>query len=101
MSIKIIIERRFKEKVLPETLRTIDEIRMQALRSRGYIGGETIVNMRDNREVSVISAWSSLEDWTSWYDKKEWEELERRLLPNLVEPAKIRAFMPGADFEKL
>ncbi len=32
MSIKIIIERRFKEKVLRETLRTIDEIRMQALR---------------------------------------------------------------------
>lgn len=101
MSIKIIIERRFKEKVLPETLRTIDEIRMQALRSRGYIGGETIVNMRDNREVSVISAWSSLQDWTSWYDQKEWEELERRLLPDLVEPAKIRAFMPGADFEKI
>ena len=101
MSIKIIIERRFKGNVLSETLRTIDEIRMQALRSRGYIGGETIVNMEEDREVAVISAWSSLEDWTSWYDKKEWEELEKRLLPNLVEPAKIRAFMPGADFQKL
>lgn len=101
MSIKIIIERRFKEKVQPETLRTIDEIRMQALRSRGYIGGETLVSMEDNREVSVISAWSSLEDWKSWYDTKEWEGLEKSLLPDLAEPAKVHAFMPGADFEKL
>ncbi len=101
MSIKIVIERRFKEKVRPETLRTIDEIRMQALRSRGYIGGETMVNLKDNKEVSVISAWSSLEDWTSWYEKREWEALEKELLPYLVEPANIRAFMPGADFEKL
>lgn len=101
MSVKIVIERKFKERVLPETLRTIDEIRMLALRSRGYIGGETIVNMKDGREVAVLSAWSSLEDWTAWYDKKDWEELEKQLFPNLVEPAKIRAFMPGADFEKL
>jgi len=101
MSVKIVIERRFKEKVLPETLKIIDEIRMLALRSRGYIGGETIVNMEDNREVAVLSAWSSLEDWTSWYEKKDWEELEKSLRPALEEPAKIRAFMPGADFEKI
>jgi len=100
MSIKIVIERKFKEAVVLETLEIIDEIRMKALRDRGYIGGETVVNVDDDREVVVFSAWSSVDDWKTWYDKKEWEELEKKLAPNLVEPVKIRAFMPGADYVK-
>ncbi|MBE9542843.1 MAG: antibiotic biosynthesis monooxygenase, partial [Proteobacteria bacterium] len=51
MSIKIVIERKFKEAVVLETLEIIDEIRMKALRDRGYIGGETVVNVDDDREV--------------------------------------------------
>lgn len=100
MSYKIIIERRFKEPPNQEVLRIIDEIRIKALRNRGYIGGETIVNADDHREVLVISAWSGVEDWKIWYDGKEWKELERALAPNLDGPVKIRVFMPGADYEK-
>ena len=100
MSIKIVIERKFKEAVVPETLEIIDEIRMQALRDKGYIGGETVVNVDDDREVLVFSAWSSVEDWKTWYDKKEWEGLEKKLAPQLVEPVKIRALMPGANYKK-
>ena len=100
MSIKIVIERKFKEAVVQEILEIIDEIRIKALRDKGYIGGETIVNVDDDREVLVVSAWSSVEDWKTWYDKKEWEELEKKLTPRLEEPAKIRIFMPGADYAK-
>jgi heme-degrading monooxygenase HmoA len=83
-----------------DDLRTIDEIRIKALRDRGYIGGETVVNADDRREVLVFSAWSSVDDWKTWYGKKEWEELEKELIPYLEEPAKIRIFMPGADYAK-
>jgi heme-degrading monooxygenase HmoA len=100
MSIKIVIERRFKEAVSPEILEVIDEIRIKALRDRGYIGGETVVNVDDDREVLVFSAWSSVDDWKTWYDKKEWEELEKKLIPHLDDTVKIRAFMPGADYAK-
>jgi heme-degrading monooxygenase HmoA len=100
MSIKIVIERKFKEAVVPETLEIIHEIRVKALRDRGYIGGETVVNVDDDREVLVFSAWSSADDWKTWYEKKEWEELEKKLAPNLVEPVKIRALMPSADYVK-
>ena len=100
MSIKIVIERKFKEAVVPETLEIIDEIRVKALRDRGYIGGETVVNVDDDREVLVFSAWSSVDDWKTWYEKKEWEELETKLAPNLAEPLKIRAVMPSADYVK-
>ncbi len=100
MSVKIVIERKFKEAVVPEILQIIDEIRIKALRDRGYIGGETVVNCDDDREVLVFSAWASVDDWKSWHEKKEWEELEKELAPLLEEPVKIRAYMPGADYAK-
>ena len=100
MSVKIIIERKFKKAPVPEILQLIDEIRIKALRDRGYIGGETVVNVVDNREVLVFSAWSSADDWEIWYKKKDWQELEKELAPHLAEPAKIRVLMPGADYLK-
>lgn len=74
MSIKIMIERKFKQTPGPKIFEAIDEIRIKALRNRGYIGGETMVNVDDEREVLVISAWSSVDDWRTWYDTKEWKE---------------------------
>ena len=100
MSIKIIIERKFKETPTLEILQVLDEIRIIALRNRGYIGGETIVNVDDDREILVISSWSSVDDWKTWYDTKEWKELEKDLAPHLDGSVKIRIFMPGADYEK-
>ncbi len=100
MSIKIMIERKFKEAVSQEILEIIDEIRIKALRDRGYIGGETVVNVDDDREVLVISAWASVDDWKTWYDNKDWEDLEKGLASHLEESVKIRIFMPGADYAK-
>ena len=100
MSVKIVIERKFKEAPTEDDLRVIDEIRIKALRDRGYIGGETVVNADNSREVLVFSAWSSVDDWNSWYTKKDWEKLEKSLAPHLEEPAKIRIFSPGADYAK-
>jgi heme-degrading monooxygenase HmoA len=100
MSVKIVIERKFKEAPTEKDLSVIDEIRVKALRDRGYIGGETVVNADNSREVLVFSAWSSVADWNSWYTKKDWEKLEKSLAPHLEEPAKIRIFAPGAEYAK-
>ncbi len=100
MSVKIVIERKFKGAPTEDDLRVIDEIRIQALRNRGYIGGETVVNADNGREVLVFSAWSSVDDWKTWYGKKDWHDLEKALMPHLEQPAKIRIFMPGADYAK-
>lgn len=100
MSIKIVIERKFKEPVVPEILQILDEIRIKALRVKGYIGGETAVNVDDDREVLVFSSWSSAEDWTKWYDTEEWKDLEKKLVPHLAETVKVNVFIPAADYEK-
>ncbi len=100
MSVKIMIVRKFKEAPSEEDLRGIDELRIKALRQKGYIGGETVVNCDDNREVMVLSAWSSLEDWETWARDQERDKLEDELASRLEGPVKTGAFMPSADYMK-
>lgn len=100
MSTKILIERRFKEPVSPDILKVIEDIRIKALRQRGYIGGETMIDAEDDRNVLVISLWSSVTDWTTWYGGKDWKSLEKQLIPYLAEPVKVRVFIAGADYAK-
>ncbi len=97
MSAKIIIERKFKEAPSPENYKSINKLRVSAMHQRGYISGETLINLEDNREFVVISFWSKIDDWKSWLNSEERSELENELAPHLEEPAKIRAFRIGAD----
>ncbi len=101
MSVKIIIERKFKKEAVGKYLQTIEDLRAKALRQRGYIGGETYVNLDDKREVIVFSAWSNLDDWNMWQDNQERSELEDDLNPHLSSPQKIRAFISSADYIKM
>ena len=97
MSAKIIIERKFKEAPSPENYKSINKLRVSAMHQRGYISGETLVNLEDNREIIVLSFWSNIDDWKSWLNSEKKNELESELAPHLEEPAKIRAFRIGAD----
>jgi heme-degrading monooxygenase HmoA len=100
MSVRIIIERKFKNTPDQKYLSLIDEIRTLALRQRGYVGGETYVNLDDEREVIVFSAWSELDDWKNWLNNQERAKLEDQLTHLLQEPASIRTLIPRADFAK-
>ena len=97
MSVKIIIERKFKEAPSQENYKSINKLRVSAMHQRGYISGETLVNLDDNREFVVISFWSNIDDWKNWLNSEERGDLENELVPHLEEPAKIRAFRIGAD----
>ncbi len=97
MSVKAIIERRFKESLTPENLRTIEDIRIKATQQEGYVSGETLVNSADDREVIVISTWSSLHDWEAWSQNQERAELASGLAAHLTEPVRITPYLLGAD----
>ncbi len=97
MSVKVIIERQFKEALTPENLRTIEDIRIKATQQEGYVSGETLINSADDREVIIISTWSSLDDWEAWSHNQERAELDSGLAPHLAEPVKITPYLPGAD----
>jgi heme-degrading monooxygenase HmoA len=97
MSVKIIIERKFNDAPNVEAIRTINNLRINAMRQKGYISGETLVDPQDNRKIVVLSSWSSLEGWEAWLNSPERQQLEAKLVSHLEEPETIRNFLLGSD----
>ena len=97
MTVKIIIDRKFKEAPQAEDIRTLNDLRIRAMGQEGYIGGETLVETDDYRKVVVLSVWSSIDDWEIWINSRERQKLESKLAPQLEQPPNIRSFMLGAD----
>ena len=66
MAIKIIIERHTipgNELSLSELLL---QLRAEAMKTKGYISGETLRALDDPNKYIVISTWDTLEDWRAW-----------------------------------
>ena len=98
MAVKIFIERRFKEAPKAEDIRALNDLRMKAMQQDGYVSGETLVELEDNRTMIVISVWSSFEEWEKWFSSHDRRRYEAELNPLMERPASIRAFMLGADW---
>ena len=97
MSIKIIIERKFKESPNVDDVRIINDLRINAMQQNGYIGGETLVDSVDNRTVVVLSSWTGFEAWGTWVNSWKRQQLEAKLRLRLREPEKIRSLLLGSS----
>ena len=97
MTVKIIIDRQFKEAPKADDIRILNDLRIRAMGQTGYISGETLVDVEDNKKLVVMSVWANLEDWETWRDSGERKRLETELSSFLEEPTNVRAFMLGAD----
>jgi quinol monooxygenase YgiN len=58
----------------------------------GYIGGETLVNAKDNSNIVVISTWRSIEDWERWAKSETRAKLYRKIEPMLQKKPKVRIY---------
>ncbi len=97
MSVKIAIKRKFKEIPNADDIRNINDLRINAMQQKGYIGGETLVDSVDNRTVVVLSTWIDMEAWKTWLDSRERQHLEATLSQSLREPEKIRTYLLGSS----
>ena len=97
MSVKVLIQRRFREPPDAEDFMAINDFRIGAMAHGGYIGGETLVAVEDQREVAVISTWLTLADWQRWAASPQRKALTADLAPRLEGAARIRAYGLGAD----
>ena len=98
MTAKILIERKFKEDPSLEDIKIINELRVGAMQCKGYVSGETLVDLNDHRRIVVISVWSNLADWNEWHQSDERQRLDGNLYENLKQRPIIRYFMSGADY---
>lgn len=97
MSVKIIIERNFKEPLNRENLLTIEGFRIPAMTKKGYISGETLINCKDPSHALVISSWVDFDSFNEWFGSEDRENLVDLLSPYLEAPEKINFFMLGSD----
>ncbi len=88
--IRVMIERRAKVGVDLSAL--LVELRVAAITHfRGYIGGETLINMKDRSNV-VLSTWRSIEDWEQWANSETRTRLYEQIEPLLKEKPEVKVF---------
>lgn len=98
MTIKVFIERKFKDDLSLEEVRTINELRIGAMHRKGYVSGETLIDLKDHRRIVVLSVWSNWDGWKAWKNSKERSKLEAKFNINLKQAPIVRAFMLGPDY---
>lgn len=98
MTVKILLERKFKEEPTLEEIKIINELRVGAMQQIGYVSGETLVDLDDHRRIVVISVWTNKAAWEKWKNSDRRQKLEANLSENLRQRPIIRSFMLGADY---
>lgn len=98
MTVKILLERKFKEEPSLAEIKIINDLRIAAMQRKGYVSGETLIDLDDHRRIVVISVWTNKAGWDAWVKSGERRKIEASLDKNLKQPPIIRSFMLGADY---
>ena len=88
--VRIIIEHKTKD--VDGLINALWRLRTEAMKQRGYITGETLVNIEDPSSVLVISTWEKAEDWDTWNISETRAKLTKPINEILLEPYKVRKF---------
>ena len=95
MTVKIFIKRHVKAGKVDEAYALLNRLRSHAMHQPGYVSGETLVNHYDDRSITVISTWQSVEDWIRWEESDERASNEAALESLLEEPTKFEVYDLG------
>ena len=92
MTIKVTIKRHVRHGKEAKLNSLLIELRSRSLRRSGYLSGETLVSAADPTVHLVISSWSTLEDWKSWENHPERQELITKINDLLVSAAELEVW---------
>jgi len=70
----------------------LTELRSLAMKSTGYISGETLRALDDPNHFIVISTWDSLEDWKAWEKNQERQKIQKKIDDLLRAPSRHRIY---------
>lgn len=71
MSVKIFIYRSIAKEQEPIVRPFLKQLRQYALETKGYISGESLISGDNLEEHLIISSWESLDNWESFLEKEE------------------------------
>ena len=95
MAVKIMIKRHFKKGCSTQAFDRIKNFREHAMSRPGYISGETWINHYDPCQITVVSAWQTVEDWIQWEESDERAAQEADLANILKAPAQFEVYDVG------
>jgi len=77
--IKVFIKRHVPAEKGKEILPLFKKMRSLAMEQQGYISGETLRNYNDPEEYLVISVWNTVDDWQSWLQSRERQQVQEEI----------------------
>ena len=77
--IKVFIKRHVPAEKGKQILPLFKKMRSLAMEQQGYISGETLRNYNDPEEYLVISVWNTVDDWQSWLQSRERQQVQEEI----------------------
>lgn len=90
--IKIIIERRIMPGLEEEYEQAAREAMRASLGARGFVGGESLVELGHTDRRLMITKWRDLRAWNEWHHSEARAYAMQRILPLLTEDETIRIY---------
>ena len=99
MAVKILIKRKFKEGNMRAVSRFLINNRNGAMQQSGYISSETLRNLDDSDQVTVVSMWENIEAWNDWKNSKLRKANEAEFKDSLVGEPRYEHYTLGLPLE--
>jgi heme-degrading monooxygenase HmoA len=81
--IKVIIERVVAEGLEIPYERAVEELLTAMTRAKGYISGESLVDVRQPNHYIVVARWSDQASWDRWFYSEDRKEVLTAIAPFL------------------
>jgi quinol monooxygenase YgiN len=91
--IKVVVDHQVKDKQhIAEFIDIMKKLTGEAIKSPGYLTGETMVNTEDECNILVIAMWRNIKNYQDWYTKEIRQQVEGMCPSILTEVPRIRMF---------
>ncbi len=97
MAVKVLVERTVKTGFESFVLEMLRHMRAEAVRTRGYLYGETWRSVEDPKTFMVLSVWGSFAHWQKWSQGDFRLKTEERLAPMQEWSSTIRVFEDATE----
>lgn len=86
--IRVIIKRKIRPGKEREMWNLTHDLRSKAMRSTGYVSGETLVGHDDPSLWVIISTWLTAENWQAWLNSPERKAVDSQEKALLAAPVR-------------